>query len=290
MSFTKLIFLNFCLLFAIASHGQEGIIFSDITLGKALELSADQNKPVFLFATWKGCGLCEHLVSKEFSNNELGKYYNNKFINIRVDYDTDQFKKVTDKYGEIKDFPAVLYINTDGSLLTTKIGYVSYTEYLSIGKQIYGEEEIVNTKIPPPSINEFVSWSKLNDSELSQRMSEMEMKDKSTEECLKFTPNGEDEIFYTIERCSNNSMIIDYGVKVKKGSSTYQKFTTNVAEFFNELKPHYSEKKSLMGQEVNYYRFVKNGTHYLLYVLDWPPIYCPETSICGGKKIFLKWE
>lgn len=126
------------------------IQFLNISIDDALKKSNAENKPIFLYVMMIS-GPCKKLEKGAFSDVELGKYYNEKFINVNFDlFGRNLTKEFIVKY-EITTTPTLLYINLDGSLIHKFDGARTVFNFLSVAKQIY-EEKVVEY-VEEPKVN-----------------------------------------------------------------------------------------------------------------------------------------
>ena len=112
-----------------------GIQFYKGTWEEALKTAKKENKIVFLdiYATW--CGPCKLLKSKTFSNKEVGAFYNQTFLNVSLDGETGDGLTLANKY-HISGYPTLLFINSEGKIVGSAMGYHKVKEFLQLGKNV----------------------------------------------------------------------------------------------------------------------------------------------------------
>jgi len=118
-------------LFAIAQQGmkfEHGLSWKQIQ-----EKAKNENKYIFMdaFTTW--CGPCKYMSAKIFPMSEVGNFYNEKFINVKVQLDTtkadnDEVKSwykdghdIMTSY-KVQVFPTYLFFSPDGKLVHRAVG------------------------------------------------------------------------------------------------------------------------------------------------------------------------
>lgn len=112
-----------------------GILFHQGAFNEALQLAKKENKLVFLdiYATW--CGPCKSLKATTFSDSEVGAYYNENFINVALDGEKGEGLELAKKYG-ITGYPTLLFINSDGVVVSANSGYRNAKELIGLGKAV----------------------------------------------------------------------------------------------------------------------------------------------------------
>jgi thioredoxin 1 len=112
-----------------------GIQFHKGTWTEALALAKKDNKLVFLdvYASW--CGPCKRLKKRTFSNDKVGSYFNNHFINVSLDGEEGEGVQVSSQYN-VTSYPSLYLINGDGKIVTETGGFMSPNELISFGKSV----------------------------------------------------------------------------------------------------------------------------------------------------------
>lgn len=134
---------NFVLIILISTYGltvgaqEKGIHFEhQTTWEKVLEKAKAENKFIFVdcFTTW--CGPCKFMSSKIFPLDEIGRFYNEKFINVKLqldktEKDNDEVKEwyktgddIANKY-KVNAYPTYLFFDPKGSLVHRSVGTIS---------------------------------------------------------------------------------------------------------------------------------------------------------------------
>ncbi|MHA8059938.1 thioredoxin family protein [Aquirufa beregesia] len=118
-----------------------GIIFQKENWTGALARAKKENKIVFLdvFATW--CGPCKKLKKYTFSDQEVGTFFNQNFINVALDGEQEEGRILSTTY-DISGYPTLLFIFPNGEILLKSSGYLTSKELLSTGKQILNSQHI----------------------------------------------------------------------------------------------------------------------------------------------------
>jgi len=114
---------------------QPGINFFEGTWDEALALAKKENKLIFLdvYATW--CGPCKRLSAQTFPDPEVGKYYNERFINVKVDGEKGEGLTLRQRYG-VRGYPTLLFINYKGEVVHKTAGFRDPQRFIDLGKSV----------------------------------------------------------------------------------------------------------------------------------------------------------
>lgn len=100
-----------------------GIIFSDLSFSDALKKAKKTNKLVFVDAYTTWCGPCKMLTKNTFPDPSVGAYFNEKFINLKVEVEKHPFgRTLQSKYG-VSAYPTMFWVDGDGVLVKKVVGY-----------------------------------------------------------------------------------------------------------------------------------------------------------------------
>ena len=112
-----------------------GIQFKKESWNDVLKQAKKENKLIFLdiYATW--CGPCKRLKANTFSNEEVGKLYNQKFINVALDGEKGEGLTLAQKYG-VRSYPTLLFLDGNGNIVVRTGGYHNSDEFIELGKTV----------------------------------------------------------------------------------------------------------------------------------------------------------
>lgn len=112
---------------------QDGVLFiQDKTWEEVLTIAEQENKIVFLDAYTTWCGPCKKMSREVFPLAEIGDFFNEKFINVKMDMEQEEGKKVARRYG-IRAFPTLLFVNSDGDVVHRVAGFKNSEGLLKLG-------------------------------------------------------------------------------------------------------------------------------------------------------------
>lgn len=114
----------------------KGITFQTISFQDALKLAKKENKLIFIDAYTVWCGPCRYMSSTTFKDEAVGEYFNKRFINVKIEMEKDaDGPEVARRYG-VRAYPTMLFINGDGKLVGSIIGYHKAEEFLAKTKMV----------------------------------------------------------------------------------------------------------------------------------------------------------
>jgi thioredoxin-related protein len=129
------------------SNGNSGIQWLEgLSWREILKRAKDENKCIFIdcYATW--CAPCKIMDRKIYTNDSVGKYFNNNFLCIKVQMDQTTFDDDTIKrwYEDarrmqkdfvVTAFPTYLFFFPDGKPMHKAVGSKTVTEFIRVGKE-----------------------------------------------------------------------------------------------------------------------------------------------------------
>ncbi|MBN8877755.1 MAG: DUF255 domain-containing protein [Sphingobacteriales bacterium] len=136
------------LLQATTTHAQKqqsGIQFQELVSSKILfEKARAEGKYVFVdcFTTW--CIPCKKMDKEIYTNDSVAAFFNNQFINIKVQMDSvgekpstanDQFAADLNEAYKILSYPTYLFFSPQGKIVKKESGYQNVSAFLSLGRE-----------------------------------------------------------------------------------------------------------------------------------------------------------
>jgi len=115
---------------------KEGIQFVPLSYADALKMAKKNKKPLFIDCYTVWCGPCKVLAAKTFTNKEVGDFFNENFINLKVEMERDVDGAELARLFGVRAYPTLLFINGDGKLIKQSLGYVSPSQLLAIAKEV----------------------------------------------------------------------------------------------------------------------------------------------------------
>lgn len=132
-----------CLFIFTTASAQDGISFRELEWTEALEKSAEENKLVFVSAYVDWSEPCEEIEKYTYSDKEVGEYFNENFINIRLDMEAFPGVELTEYYN-IYGFPALLFVDETGTAVHRGCGALETGELIALGKEALSDQRLID--------------------------------------------------------------------------------------------------------------------------------------------------
>lgn len=102
----------------------------------ALKMAKDENKIIFLDAMASWCGPCKLMAAKTFTDPTVAKYYNEHFINIKMDMENHPDGPDLAKKFEVGAYPTLIFVDKSGKIVKKSLGYKDPKQFLELGKSV----------------------------------------------------------------------------------------------------------------------------------------------------------
>lgn len=102
-------------LFMLENEGK-GVKFEDCSFDEALVLAAKSGKLLFMDCYTSWCGPCKMLSDKIFPLKEVGDFFNQHFINIKMDMEKGEGKDLAKRY-KVRSYPTLLVLDAKGNIV-----------------------------------------------------------------------------------------------------------------------------------------------------------------------------
>jgi thiol:disulfide interchange protein len=106
------------------------------SLKEAKVLAAKEGKPIFIDCFTEWCGPCKVMTRRVFTDPKVAKYYNEHFINLKIDMEKGEGVFLSRKF-QIQYYPTLIYLNKDGQEVHRVVGYRNGDDFLSEGKSAH---------------------------------------------------------------------------------------------------------------------------------------------------------
>lgn len=124
--------LTFLILLSFNLFAQDGIKFLEAELGEVLALAELEGKLVFVDAYTDWCKPCKAMDKDVFSTKEVGSFFNDNFVSVKIDMEAGEGPKLAEEY-LIFAYPSLLFLNYDGSIAHRYAGFQDSKGLLSLG-------------------------------------------------------------------------------------------------------------------------------------------------------------
>lgn len=115
-----------------------GIDFFHGTWEEALVKAKDEGKIIFVDAYTPWCGPCKRMAKTVFTDKKVGEYFNQNFVNLKLDMEREAGIKFGAKY-PVSAYPTLYFIDAEGEVVQKVKGAQNAEGFLSLGKSVFSK-------------------------------------------------------------------------------------------------------------------------------------------------------
>ncbi|MBK9489234.1 MAG: thioredoxin family protein [Haliscomenobacter sp.] len=118
----------------------QGIEFFHGSWEEALAEAKKQEKPIFVdaFTTW--CGPCKMMSRSVFTAEEVGTFFNENFISLKIDMEKPEGLSFQKTY-PVSAYPTLYFIGNDGKVIKRVVGAKQAEEFIQVAKSTLGRAD-----------------------------------------------------------------------------------------------------------------------------------------------------
>jgi thioredoxin-related protein len=136
-------FFCFFILFISISENliAQGVRWETGSFERILNKAKSQKKLIYIdiYSTW--CTPCKQMDAEVFSNSEVGKIFNEHFINYKIDGEKGEGRDLVD-YFELESYPTSMFIDGDWNIILKLEGFRPTEKLLELAEQVKERNKI----------------------------------------------------------------------------------------------------------------------------------------------------
>ncbi len=110
----------------------QGITFETTDFQSALTKAKAEDKLIFMDAYTTWCGPCKWMSKNVFTEANVGSYFNEKFVNVKIDMEKGEGMDLAKRY-KVEAYPTLLFIDGNGELMHRSTGSRPAEDFLDLG-------------------------------------------------------------------------------------------------------------------------------------------------------------
>lgn len=133
-----IILLSLCFMVSACqpdSATKQGIQFEQMSWDSALKRAQKEQKLIFVDAYTTWCKPCKLMDQKTFTDSALAAYYNENFINLKLDMEKGEGINFARSY-QVRAFPTLLFIDPNGKAVSRVMGFRPATMMMQTAKNL----------------------------------------------------------------------------------------------------------------------------------------------------------
>ena len=128
-------FFLLVIIFSFLNTNAQGIEFFNGTFDEAKAEAKKEGKIIFMDAFAEWCGPCKRMAQNVFPTKEAGDFFNQNFINVKIDMEKGEGIELAKKYS-VRSYPTLLFLDYTGTLVYEAKGARTDAEGLiQVGEQ-----------------------------------------------------------------------------------------------------------------------------------------------------------
>lgn len=133
--YMTLLFLAFALL-----AKAQGVVFEELSFDQALAKAKQENKLVFLNLSGTHCGPCHKMLKEVFPLQEVGDYFNSRFVCVKYMTDAEADGKALSKRFKPGVVPAYFILDANGEEIHRKTSYMESEKLIAWAERATGKK------------------------------------------------------------------------------------------------------------------------------------------------------
>lgn len=127
---------------AVDAKGETtGMTFVEKPFAELLAQAKAEDKVIFIDAYTTWCGPCKMMAARVFPLEEVGKVYNERFINAKFDMEKGEGPELAKRYS-VMAYPTYLFVDGNGDIVHKGLGYIPQEEFLALADAATGENSL----------------------------------------------------------------------------------------------------------------------------------------------------
>ncbi len=118
----------------------KGIVFFKGTFDEALTEAGRTGKLVFMDCCAVWCGPCRGMEVSVFTQEEVGRFFNEHFVNLKMDMEKGEGVALTKRY-DVVAYPTLLFINPKGFTVAATKGAMKADAFLELGRKAVADKD-----------------------------------------------------------------------------------------------------------------------------------------------------
>ena len=123
------------LVFFLSKGSSQGIEFFHGTWEEALLKARTEDKIIFVDAYTTWCGPCKNMAANTFPDPEVGKFFNQNFISMKIDMEKEMGLEFRKKF-PVSAYPTLFFIDYDEEVVQKTVGAKRPEDLIALGVSI----------------------------------------------------------------------------------------------------------------------------------------------------------
>lgn len=131
----NILLTSFFLAFTVSISFGQGIDFFHGNWDEAIAKAKAEDKIIFVdaFTTW--CGPCKSMSANVFPNMQVGEFFNQHFINLKIDMEKEMGIKFKSTF-PVTAYPTLFFIDADNKVVQKAVGGKTVADFIKLGESV----------------------------------------------------------------------------------------------------------------------------------------------------------
>ncbi len=112
-----------------------GIEFFEGSLEDAKKKAIEEERIIFIDAYTTWCGPCKRMAKSVFTQESVGNFYNENFINMKIDMEKGKGPQIARQY-RVRSYPTLLFVDGNGEVVHLAVGAKKPDDFIKLGEMV----------------------------------------------------------------------------------------------------------------------------------------------------------